>query len=81
MKLIEPLKIKSKYFIEKLKQPDEEGTHILFYESETLHGCNYQRVFKGTYQECKNEKEKREKNVSKSKRRSFGLLKRALYNK
>ena len=80
MKLVKPMKLKSKYVIERTKEIDDEGTHILWYESETMHGSCYKRVFKGTYQDCLLEKEKREKNVSKPKGRSFRLLKKALYN-
>ena len=80
MKLVKPMKLKSKYVIERTKEIDDEGTHILWYESETMHGSSYKRVFKGTYQDCLLEKEKREKNVSKSKVRSFRLLKKALHN-
>ena len=76
-----PKKIKSKYVIERSKEPDQEGTHILWYESETEHGCSFKRVFKGTYQQCLEEKEKRCKNVRKSKGYSFKLLKRALHHK
>ena len=66
-----PMKLKSRYFIERSKEPDGLNTHILFYESETLHGSSFKRIFKGTYQECKKEKEARE---SVTKRRNFKLF-------
>ena len=50
MKLVKPMKLKSKYVIERTKEIDDEGTHILWYESETMHGSCYKRVFKGTFQ-------------------------------
>lgn len=81
MKLVKPMKLKSKYVIERAKEVDDDGTHILWYESETMHGISYKRVFKGTYQECLKEKEKREKNVSKPKRRSIKLLAKTLFYK
>jgi hypothetical protein len=68
-----PVKIKNRYFIERSKEPEGLNTHILFYESETLSGVCIKRVFKGTYQECRKEKEERE-NVSK--RRNFRLFKK-----
>lgn len=68
-----PIKIKSRYFIERSKEPEGFNTHILFYESETLQGTSFRRIYKGTYQECKKEKEIRE-NVAK--RRNFRLFKK-----
>lgn len=70
------IKLKSKYRILESKEPEDKATHILWYESETLRGCNYQRIFKGTKEECIKEKEKRE-NVPKPKKHSFSLLRRA----
>lgn len=81
LKYKKPIKIKSKYKIERSNEPGMDGTHILWYESETEHGYSFRRVFKGSYQECLIEKEKREKNVRKPKSYSFKLLKRALHNK
>lgn len=54
-----PKKIKSAYVIEKSNEPNDDGNYILWYESETEHGCSFTKVFKGTHKECKLEKEKR----------------------
>ena len=75
------MKIKSRYFIERSKYPSTEGTHVLWYESQTLGGSGYRGIYKGTYQECLIEKEKRDKNVSKSKKYSFSLLRKVLHDK
>ena len=72
-----PMKIKSRYFIERSKEPEGLNTHILYYESETFRGSSIKRVFKGTYQECRKEKELR-KDVAK--RRNFGLFKKIFEN-
>lgn len=48
-----------KYYVEPSQYPDKEGDYILFMESETEHGYNYQRVFKGTEKKCNREKRKR----------------------
>ena len=60
-------RIKDKYTIRESKEPEGRKTHILYHETETPHGCNYQRVFMGTLQACRKEKEKRE-NAKKKKR-------------
>lgn len=75
------MKLKNKYVIEQSRYPEEKKTHVLWYESKTLHGCGYRAVFKGTYLECLEEKEKRCENVRKSKSYSFRLLRKALHNK
>lgn len=54
-------RIKDKYTIRESREPEGRKTHILYHETETPHGCNYQRVFKGTLQACQKEKQKREK--------------------
>lgn len=78
MKLIrKPMKIKNRYFIERSKEPEGLKTHILFYESETFSGSCIKRVFKGTYQECKKEKEVRQ---SVPKRRNFKLFNKVFNN-
>ena len=58
-------KIKDKYSIKESKEPEGRKTHILYHEIETPHGCNYQRVFMGTLQACRKEKERREKTKKK----------------
>lgn len=78
MKLIrKPMKIKSRYYIERSKEPEGLNTHILYYESETFRGSSIKRVFKGTYQECRKEKEVRQ-NVTE--RRNFKLFNKIFYN-
>lgn len=46
-----------KYKIEKSDFPEGEKTHLVVRYSATPHGYGYGRVFKGTYQECKNQLE------------------------
>lgn len=75
-----PLKLKSKYIISKSNYPNDDGTHVVFYESETLNGVGYKRVFKGSYKECQNFKKERE-NVLKSEKPSFKLFRRTRNNK
>lgn len=75
------MKIKSKYFIERSKYPTDDITHVLWYESQTLGGYGYRGVFHGTYRECLEEKEKREKHVHKPKKYSFSLLRKALHDR
>ena len=72
---------KRKYKIEKNLYPTDKETHVLWLETETIKGYGYRGVFKGTYQECIKEKEKREGNVQKSNGRSFSLLRKALHDK
>ena len=52
MRLFNITKLKEKYKIEKSKEPVDGKNYIVVFESETLSGFNYQRVFKGTYEEC-----------------------------
>jgi len=52
-----------KYKIEKSSFPEENKTHIIVMDSITPHGYGYGRVFKGTYQECKEELEKLNKKL------------------
>ena len=44
--------IKKKLIIEKARYHDEEGNFILYGYSETLRGCCYRRLFRGTKKEC-----------------------------
>lgn len=81
MKIIKPKKTKSVYRVRKSLEPNDEGNYILWYESETEHGCGFKQVFKGSFQECLIKKEDMEKNVRKPKKYSFSLLRRALHNK
>ena len=61
MKLFRKMRLIDKYKIERSKEPDERGKYIVFHITKTLRGYNYQRVFKGDYKSCQNEKEKLEK--------------------
>lgn len=61
MKLFRKMRLIDKYKIEKSKYPNEHGNYILFHITKTLRGCNYQRVFKGNYKSCIEEKERLEK--------------------
>lgn len=51
--------VKVEYKIEKSKEPEEEKTHIVVFISEVGNGCNYKRIFKGTYKDCLEFKRKR----------------------
>ena len=46
--------------IEKSDFPSERRTHVLFLYSTTEYGYSIKRIFKGTYAECKAEKERLE---------------------
>lgn len=46
------IKIKKKLKIEKSKNPDETGSHILFLHNITKHGESWRRIFKGKYKDC-----------------------------
>ena len=46
-----------KYKIEKSDFPENGKTHLIIRYSATPHGYGYGRVFKGTYQECKDQLE------------------------
>lgn len=64
MRFFKKMRLIDKFRIEKSIEPDDEGTHIVVHETESLNGFNFQRVFKGTYQECclkKKQLEKRRK--------------------
>lgn len=74
------IKLKNKYRIVESKEPEDKATHVLWYESETLRGFNYQRVFKGTKEECERVKKEKE-NVPKPKITSFKLFRRKSYNR
>jgi len=75
------MKLMDKLVIRKSREPEENKTHILWHESKSLTGYGSRQVFKGTYQECLEEKERRIPNVSKSKGYSFRLLKKALHHR
>lgn len=59
MKLFRKMRLIDKYKVE--PSNDEKGKYIVFHITRSLRGCNYQRVFKGSFKECRNEKEKLEK--------------------
>jgi hypothetical protein len=61
MRLFKRMRLVDKYRVEKAKEPNDRGDYILFHESKTLRGCNYQRVFKGSFKECHAEKKRLEK--------------------
>jgi hypothetical protein len=63
------LKLKERYRIVKSREPEDDKTHIVVYESETLRGCNCQRVFKGSYQKCRKIKDALEKRMLQCKRK------------
>lgn len=75
------MKLMDKLVIRKSREPEENKTHILWHESKSITGYGSRQVFKGTYQECLEEKERRIPNVSKSKGYSFRLLKKALHHR
>lgn len=75
------MKLIDKLVISKSKQPEDNKTHILWHETKTLKGYGYKRIFKGTYLQCLNEKERLMGNVHKPKTTSFRLLRKALHNK
>ena len=52
--------LKRTYEIRLSKEPIEDKRYILTLESETAHGYNYERILKGTYQECEKLKEELE---------------------
>lgn len=49
---------KKNFVIEKSRYPEGKATHLVVMKSFTEHGMNEQRIFKGTYEECKNEKKR-----------------------
>lgn len=46
--------------VEPSKLPEGNKTHILVLESQTVHGWNFQRIFKGTRRECLEKKKELE---------------------
>ena len=74
------IKIKSIYRILKNTDENDKDKYVLWYESETLRGCNYQRVFKGSKEECERVKKEKE-NVPKPKINSFKLFRRKSHNR
>jgi len=63
------LKLKERYKVIKSREPEDDKTHIVVYESESLRGYNYQRVFKGSYQKCRKIKDALEKRMLQCKRK------------
>lgn len=61
MKLFKKMRLVDKYTVEKSKEPDDHGNYILMHITKTLRGCNYQRVYKGSFKECHIEKRRLEK--------------------
>ena len=45
-------KIKKELLIEKSRYPEDDAKYILYYHTETKQGCNWRRIFKGTFKEC-----------------------------
>lgn len=63
------LKLKERYRVVKSREPEDDKTHIVVYESESLRGYNCQRVFKGSYQKCQKIKDALEKRMLQCKKR------------
>lgn len=64
MKIFSKMRLVDKYRVEKSREPNDEGTHIVLHETESLCGFGFQKVFKGSYKECclkKKQLEKRKK--------------------
>ena len=61
MRFFRKIRLVDKYKIEKSNEPNDEGTHIIVHETESLSGFNFQKVFKGSYQECCSKKKQLEK--------------------
>lgn len=62
MKLFKKKRLVDVYKVVPSKEPVNDKTHIVLHETKTLRGCNYQRVFKGTKEECLEEQERLTKN-------------------
>lgn len=75
------MKLMDKLVIRQSKEPERNKTHILWHDSKSSKGWGSRRLFKGTYLECLEEKERRTPNVPKSKGYSFRLLRKALHNR
>ena len=73
------MKLMDKLVIRKSREPEGNKTHILWHDSKTLKGYGSRRLFKGTYQECLEEKEKLMVNKPKRTNYSFRLLRKALH--
>lgn len=46
------IKKKSKYVVRQSKYPDDDGNYVVMYISDSEHGHNEQRIYKGTQKEC-----------------------------
>ena len=46
------IKTNTKYVVKKSNYPNDDGKYIVLYISESAHGYNEQRIYKGTYKEC-----------------------------
>lgn len=75
------MKLMDRLVIRQSKEPEDNKTHILWHDSKSSKGYGSRRLFKGTYLECLEEKERRTPNVLKSKGYSFRLLRKALHNR
>lgn len=73
------MKLVDKLIIRKSREPEEKKTHILWHESKSLTGYGSKQIFKGTYQECLEEKEKLMVNKPKQTNYTFRLLRKALH--
>lgn len=73
------MKLMDKLVIRRSREPEGNKTHILWHDSKTLKGYGSRRLFKGTYQECLEEKEKLMVNKPKRTNYSFRLLRKALH--
>lgn len=61
MKLFKKMRLVDKYYVEKSKEPNDDGRYVLFHKMKTLRGYNCQRVFKGSFKECHEERKILEK--------------------
>jgi len=61
MKLFKRMRLTDRYTVEESREPNDEGGYLVVHETSTLHGYNYQRVFKGNFRECHKEKKRLEK--------------------
>lgn len=73
------MKLMDKLVIRKSREPEGNKTHILWHESKSLTGYGSRQIFKGTYQECLEEKEKLMVNKPKQTSYAFRLLRKALH--
>lgn len=79
MKLFKRLRLVDKYYVEKSKEPNDNGKYILFHEVKSLRGYNCQRVFKGSFKQCHIEKKKLEEKMRDDIYKWYILLRKNIY--